>query len=44
VPIVGYRYNGAQYLIADPAAAGRRSIWRDADTVAGWIKLGRYVA
>lgn len=43
-PIVGYRYNGTEYLIADPAKAARRYIWRDADTVASWVKLNRYVA
>jgi hypothetical protein len=43
-PIVGYRYNATEYLIADPASASRRYIWRDANTVASWVKLSRYVA
>lgn len=43
--IVGYRNSGDEFLVADPATAGRRHMWLSADTVAQHVvKLRRYVA
>ena len=42
--IVGYRFHGSEYLIADPSDPSRQRIWMSAKKVVAGIKLNRYVA
>lgn len=43
-PIVGYRNDLAELLIADPSSSSRQTTWLPATDVANGVKLFRYVA